>query len=292
MRRISLLLFVIVFVFSLSGSLKEKPAYELFDHDGNEIKFSEMMSQLADADVIFFGELHDNPISHWLELEVTESCFEKVGENLILGAEMFESDNQLILDEYLNRKISGKSFENEARLWSNYETDYKPLVEFAKKKKLAFIASNIPRRYASVVSKKGFEGLEELNAEARSYIAPLPIIFDPEVECYKKMLDMGKMPGAKMDKSNFPKAQAVKDATMSHFITENWQPGKLFLHFNGSYHSDNFQGIVWYLLQKNPELKIQTITTILQDNFDIPNEEDLKKANFIIVVPESMTRTY
>ena len=56
MRRISLLLFVIVFVFSLSGSLKEKPAYELFDHDGNEIKFSEMMSQLADADVIFFGE--------------------------------------------------------------------------------------------------------------------------------------------------------------------------------------------------------------------------------------------
>jgi len=292
MKKVLVNLLLIVSVFFLFGRSEEKPAYKLFDSEGKEIYFEEMMSELTGADMIFFGELHDNPISHWLEFEVTKACHQKIGENLILGAEMFEADNQLILNEYLNGMISEKSFKNEARLWSNYDTDYKPLVEFSKENKINFIASNIPRRYASIVSKKGFEGLEELKPEAKKFIAPIPVIYDPEVECYKQMMMMGKMPGAKMDKSNFPKAQAIKDATMSHFILENWQTGKLFLHFNGSYHSDNFQGIVWYLLQEDPELKIKTITTILQDNFEIPKSEDLRKADFIIVVPESMTRTY
>lgn len=80
-------------------------------------------------------------------------------DNLILGAEMFESDNQVILNEYLAGLISQSSFENEARLWPNYKTDYKPLVEFAKTNKLQFVASNVPRRYASLVNSKGFEDL-------------------------------------------------------------------------------------------------------------------------------------
>ena len=55
---------------------------------------------------------------------------------------------------------------------------------------------------------------------------------------------------------NLPKAQAIKDATMAHFILENWEKGKTFIHYNGSYHSDNFEGIVWYLKQENPNLYI------------------------------------
>ena len=292
MKKAILNLFLIVSVSFLFGTSEGKPAYKLFNSEGKDIFFEEMMTELITADMVFFGELHDNPIAHWLELEVTKACFQEVGEKLVLGAEMFEADNQLLLDEYLQGMISEKSFENEIRLWSNYETDYKPLVEFAKTNNLDFIASNIPRRYASVVSKIGFEGLAELEPEARKYIAPLPIIYDPEVECYKKMLEMGNMPGAMMDKNNFPKAQAIKDATMSYFILENWQTGKLFLHFNGSYHSDNYEGIVWYLLKEKPELKIKTITTILQEKLGTPAGEELEKADFIIAVPEAMTRSY
>ena len=46
---------------------------------------------------------------------------------------------------------------------------------------------------------------------------------------------------------NLPKAQAAKDATMAHFILKNFDPNKLFLHFDGSYHSDNYEGIVWWI---------------------------------------------
>ena len=100
--------------------------------------------------------------------------------------------------------------------------------------------------------------------------------------------------GSGMDMSamlNLPKAQAAKDATMAYFILENWTEGKTFFHFNGSYHSDHFEGIVWHLKQENPGLKIMTIATVQQEDLDSLSEENDHLANFILCVPENMTRT-
>ncbi len=187
--------------------------------------------------------------------------------------------------------IKKKSFEDEARLWSNYKTDYRPLVEFAKENKLPFIATNIPRRYASLVNKKGFEGLDSLSNEAKKYIAPLPVNYDPEVGCYKSMIEMMGGMGGHVT-ANIPKAQAIKDATMAHFILENWQRRKLFIHYNGSYHSDNYEGIVWWIKQAKPDLDIITITTVEQDTITDLSEESFGLADFIIAVPTDMTKTY
>lgn len=275
------------------GFANDYPAYKLYNSAGEEVQFKSMISDLMHSDIIFFGELHDNPIAHWMELEITKASFEQIGDKLILGAEMFEADNQMILNEYLLGKISNKSFEKEMRLWPNYKTDYKPLVEFAKENKLKFVATNIPRRYASVVSREGFEGLENLSEQAKQFIAPLPMNYDPELECYAQMMDMGGMPNSVMAmKNNLPKAQSAKDATMAHFIVQNWKDGNLFIHYNGSYHSDNKQGIIWHLLKYDPDLKIKTITTILKYDIEEINEEDLNEADYILVVPKSMTRTY
>ncbi len=270
---------------------KDKPAYRLYSQNGKEVAYSKMVKDLEGADIIFFGELHDNPIAHWLQYELTIDLYAMKGKDLILAAEMFEADNQIIINEFMKGAISESSFESETRLWNNYKTDYKPLLRFAKDSGLVFIASNIPRRYASLVAKKGFEGLEELSGTARQFIQPLPIPYDPELKCYKDMLNMGGMGGMHANE-NLPKAQAVKDATMAYFILKHWQPGKQIIHFNGSYHSDNFQGIVWYIQQNHPELIIRTITTKLQDNLDSIEEEHTTAANYILVVPETMTRTY
>jgi len=238
--------------------------------------------------------LHDNPIAHWLELEVTKSLYTEKKDNLVLGAEMFESDNQLLIDEYLQGVYDASKFEGEVKLWKNYKTDYKPLIDFAKTNKLLFIATNVPRRYASVVNKKGFEGLETLSPEAKKYIAPLPFPYDPEVKCYKDMLNMGGMGGDTSShvSLNFPKAQAVKDATMAHFILSNWSKGKLFIHYNGSYHSSNFEGIAWYLKKFNPDIKITTIETVEQDDIDTMDKANNNIATFVVAIPSSMTKTY
>lgn len=279
---------VLLFAFKL-----DKPAYNLFNNSGEKVDYSQMLDDLSQADVIFFGELHNNAIAHWLEYEIAKDLINIKGEKLIFGAEMFESDNQLILDEYLNDVITEKKFEAEARIWPNYSTDYKPLVNLAKESKSKFIATNIPRRYASVVAKKGYEGLNKLSSEAKKYLATLPINFDSEVACYKNMMKMSRMPAMKGGPNmNIAKAQAAKDATMAYFINKNYSKDKIFIHYNGSYHSDNNEGIIWHLKKLNPELKIKTITTISQENIKNIDKENNKKANYTLLVPSAMTNTY
>jgi uncharacterized iron-regulated protein len=257
---------------------------------GRKSDYEDILKDAGKADVVFFGELHDNPVAHWLELEITKDLHADKGKDLILAAEMFETDNQLIIDEYFSDIIKESSFEREVRLWKNYQTDYKPLIGFAK-----FVASNIPRRYASLVASGGFEALQKLSPEALKYIAPLPVEYDPELPCYKDMLSMDGAIGGGMEKKvneNLPKAQAIKDATMARSIANSRNAGHTLVHFNGSYHSDRHMGIIWYLNKYTPGVKVMTITTVLQDDIDKMNDESLGLADYVIVIPSSMTRTY
>jgi uncharacterized iron-regulated protein len=284
------LIFVVLFAF-LVGFKNDKPAYRFFDADGKKAKYSSILKETADADVIFFGELHNNPICHWLQYELTKDLYLQRNGDVVLGAEMFEADNQMIMNEYLTGAISSKSYNKEARLWPNYKTDYAPLVDFAKDSNLVFVATNIPRRYASVVYKKGFEGLDELSDEAKLYIAPLPVEYDAEVACYKSMLEGMEGMGAHVTET-LPMAQAIKDATMAYKIAGYLDSGKLFIHYNGSYHSDNFEGILWYLNRYRPGLKIVTIASVEQPDLKNLEEEYLNRANYILVIPEDMTKTH
>jgi uncharacterized iron-regulated protein len=286
---------ILIIGLTIQTYAQDKPAYKIFTGEGKKADYGDMLKASAKADVVFFGELHDNPVAHWLEYELTKDLHAAKGSSLILAAEMFETDNQLIIDEYFAGTIKESSFESEVRLWTNYKTDYKPLLNFAKEKGLKFVASNIPRRYASAVASGGFEALQGLSPEALNYIAPLPVDYDPELPCYKDMLSMGGSIGGQMTKNvseNLPKAQAIKDATMASSIVKYRQPSQSVIHYNGSYHSDRYMGIIWYLNKYSPGLKILTITTVLQDDIDNMKDESRGKADFVIIIPASMTRTY
>jgi uncharacterized iron-regulated protein len=287
MKKMKWLFVGLFFVFAAFKT--DKPAYYLFNKDGKDVKYEKMLKEAEDADIVLFGESHDNPISHWLQLELTKDLFDLKKGNLVLGAEMFETDNQVILDEYLDSLISVSSFESNARLWPNYKTDYKPLVEFAKTNKLIFVATNVPRRYASLVNSKGFAGLDKLSSDAKAFLPPLPIKYDAELNCYKSMMEMEGMGDHVTE--NFPKAQALKDATMAYFILKNWSAGQLLIHYHGSYHSENFESIFWYLKQANPDLKIVTIHTVSQEDVTKLTKENTGRADFTLCVDENMTKT-
>jgi uncharacterized iron-regulated protein len=284
MIRILALCLSLLFVTDLAA--QRHPAYRLYNHKGRPVSYQRMMRDLLKADVVLFGELHNDPIAHWLQQEVTRDIH--AARPLVLGAEMFEADNQEALTDYVEGNIDADTLAARARLWSNYDTDYAPLVDFARENGLAFAATNVPRRYASQVYRQGLESLEDLSAEEKAWIAPLPIAYDPELPGYKAMLDM--MPGHGGD--NFPKAQAIKDATMAHFILENRQGGQRFIHYNGAYHSDNYEGILWYLKQRAPGLNYLTISTVEQADLTNLVKDYKGKADFIIVVDEDMTKTY
>ena len=276
---------ILLFATILSAA-QDKKAYQIFDKNGKKTSYEKLLKAGEKADVVLFGEYHDNSVVHWLQLEFTKDLAEK--KDLVLGAEMLEADNQTQVNQYLKGEINQKQLDSSARLWKNYKTDYKPLVDFAKEKKFSFIATNVPRRYASLVFKKDLVALDSLSAQEKSWIAPLPIEFDINLPGYKSMMGMqGGHAGEKM-----PKAQAIKDATMAYFINKNRKENSVFIHYNGTYHSDNFEGINWYLRKLDAGIKIVTIATVEQKDISKLEAEHYNKADFILVIDEDVTKTY
>ncbi|MEM9930126.1 MAG: iron-regulated protein, partial [Bacteroidota bacterium] len=64
------------------------------------------------------------------------------------------------------------------------------------------------------------------------------------------------------------------------------------LHINGSYHSQDKEGIAWYLRQAQPDLVIMNIHSVEQAEIDKLLEENQTDADFTIGIPSDMTKTY
>ncbi len=285
----------------------DKPAYRLYTPKLKSTTYAKLLHQATEADVVLFGELHNNPICHWLEFQLTKDLQEAKKGNLVLGAEMFEADNQTALNDYVQGRTTSKELATQARLWPNFDTDYKPIADFAREQHIPFIATNVPRRYARQVSRQGLASLDTLSADTKRQMAPLPITVDLTLPGYKAMMDMmsgddgktGTNPhGMQTDMTaNFARAQAVKDATMAYFILQNRKPGQTILHFNGDYHSKNFDGIVWYLRQQKltenaQPLKILTISSVELSDIARPGTDNRNLADFVLAIPADMTKTY
>ncbi|GAB2958430.1 ChaN family lipoprotein [Hymenobacter coalescens] len=269
------------------------PAYRLFTAEGKPVDFDRMVKALAGADVVLFGEQHNDPMAHWLELQVLKELARRKAGQLVLGLEMFERDVQPLVEQYNVGELEAKAFEEQSRPWPNYATDYRPLLELARQQKLRVVGTNVPRRYAQQVARGGLAALEALPAAEKAWVAPLPITVDYELPGYQNMRRMfGSDVAHAAGVQNIIQAQALKDATMAYFIRQNRQPGQLLLHVNGSYHSDNHDGIVWYLRQSEPQLRIRTISTVTQEQLGKLDKEHVQKADYVLVVPADMTKTY
>jgi len=296
MNKIFLLIFILTSQFLFA---QKATPFKIFNAKGKKVSYKKLLKKTQKADILFVGEEHDNPIAHWFEIKITKDLYNKIQEKnkdhktLELGAEMLEADNQKAYKDYVEGKINYKQLEKEARLWPNFKTDYKALLDFAKEKNLAFTATNIPRRYANKVFKYGFKSLDSLSKKEKSWIATLPITYDSTLSSYIAMTKMEHMKSLpKKMKLNMPKAQAIKDATMAHFILNNHKKGNLFLHYNGSYHSNDHEGIVWYIKKANPKLKVITIDIVTQDQTKSLDKKNKQKADFIIVVDPDFPRSY
>ena len=275
---------------AIAATAQPRPAYAIFTSDGKETDYGKMIKTIDGADIIFIGETHNCPVAHWMEYEITSDLIRKSGKGLTLGAEMFESDNQLLVDEYTQGLISSDKFESEAKLWDNYWTDYASLLYLAREHGLKFVATNVPRRYASFVKDNGLEALNSLSEEAKSLMAPLPIAFDSSSEGDAMFGFMQMMGGKASEKSNFAQAQALKDATMAWFISRNFD--RKFIHYNGNFHSEAKGGIIPYLQQYLPGKNIVSICSARQDDIRSLEKENRGRADFIIVAPTAFPMSY
>lgn len=287
------ILWIVMLMMSMTTYAQKTPEiYRIFDAQGKEVSYEKMIKTVSATDVVFFGEIHNCVISHWMELKVLEALTEN-NKKLKVGMEMLEADNQFIINEYTSSLISSDRFEEECRLWPNHSTDYEPLVYYTKSHHLPLIATNVPRRYASIVKEKGLAFLDSLSAEAKRYLPKLPIKYVENKNAQEGFALMGLLGKAKETKPQLmAQAQAIKDATMGWFIAQNLKKGEQMIHFNGTYHSDARNGIIPYLLEYRPKTTISTIRAVRQEEIDKIEEDYLGLADFYICITEDMNMSY
>jgi uncharacterized iron-regulated protein len=258
------------------------------------IDFESLAARLAAADLVFIGEQHDDPATHRMELAVLEGIGRR-RDSVVVGLEMFERDVQPVLDRYLSGGATEEELLTESRPWKNYPTDYRPLVELARSRGWPVVASNVPRALASLVARTGLGGLDTLAAATRSEAAEA--IACPEDEYYEKftaaMGDMaghGPQPGAAEDSrvrmKRMYEAQCVKDETMGESVARAWRPGRLVVHYNGSFHSDFRLGTAPRALRRSSGATLLVVTAVPVKDLDSlkPSKEDRKRADYLLYV--------
>lgn len=272
--------------------------YHLY-REGAPSTLEAVTKELANADVVFFGEQHDDRNGHALELALLQSLYAQ-NPHMVLSLEMFERDVQGVLDEYLHDYITETHFLQSSRPWPNYKDDYRPLIEFCKAHQIPVVAANAPRRYVNIVSRKGQSALGELPKSSRSYLAPLPYNMELPPEYDRQLTEIfggahdtaDKKPVAPQpgmpDPALLKQAQGLWDATMADSIAHAARAnrGRQILQINGAMHSDSRFGIAARLHALNPRLRIKIVTVRPDPGYPaLPSGLPTGLADVIVVTP-------
>jgi len=280
----------------VSAAAQHYIPHRVFDSKSKKfIDFEQLAARAASVDFVFFGEEHDNTDTHWLEFALLQAV-ERRRPKATVALEMFERDVQPLVDEYLAGRTSEDDFLKGSRPWPRYRDHYRGLVEFSRNHQWPVVASNVPRRLASLVSRRGLAALDTLPDADRPFVAG-------ERRCEGKgdyfkrfsaeMSGMASHGGADTSAAaraaqvlRIYEAQCLKDETMAESVAKAWAPGGLVIHYNGSFHSDYRLGTAERVRRRLPDGRSLVISAIPVANLDsiAPTKDDRKRGDILLFV--------
>jgi len=236
--------------------------------DQKLVSYESMLNHLTNSQVIFLGEFHNSVPTHTYQLKIIQDIYKR-HRQIAIAMEMFERDTQSVMNRYLSGKLSNKVFLNKSRPWSNYLSDYSPLVEFAKAHGLRVLAMNTPRAMIRKVVLKGNKYIRSLKGKKRGYVARKVWLKDQKYrDFFKKLLPQGHH-FSKKHKAMYQKfllASMVKDSTMAESIARYLKKPRHKKHkvisINGKFHSDYGIAIPSRLKRRLPGVRIVIISFI------------------------------
>ena len=284
---------LLVFSFALPAQDSMSAHYKIYDTRLKQIiTIDKIVTDMADANVLFFGEEHNDSAAHYLENKIFRALHAQYAGNVVLSMEMFETDGQLVLNEYLAGTIDEARFSRDLRLWNNYK-DYRPMIEYSKQNKIPVIAANPPRRYVSLVTRRGMRSLDSLSKDAKKYLPPLP--YDTLSGRYReKFMDIMKgSPGS--TSQNIYYSQSLWDAGMAYKIYSYLKKNKhkKVFHCVGGFHTEEKLGTAAQLQMRNKKLKILNIASFSDASFNNPDWEKFGyKGDYIILTSPDLKKTF
>ncbi|HEY0177483.1 MAG TPA: ChaN family lipoprotein [Pedobacter sp.] len=233
-------------------------SYQIYDtQTGKNISTDDLVKNMKKADVLIFGEEHNDSTGHQLEKQIFEKMLQAYPATA-LSLEMFSTDVQPVINEYLLKLISEKNFIKESRAWPNYQ-DYKPLIELARLNSTDVIGANAATRYSNAVSMAGLQKLNDFPEASKVFLPPLPV--DTATGRYHDKF-IETLGGHDMGGMKIFQTQNLWDASMAWFIAgyAKLHPGKKIFHINGRFHSDEKLGVPAQLKKYAPKLKTLVIS--------------------------------
>jgi uncharacterized iron-regulated protein len=296
MNKLLLFMMVSVGIVTVAGQAASADTFHVFDGKGNPTTIDEILRAMDTAEVVFLGEQHDDTVAHKLQLEIFQKAAERYAADrrIALSMEMFERDVQIVVNEYLAGQISESQFLASSRPWGNYATDYKPLVEFAKQRRLPVIAANAPRRYVNMVSRNGRDSLMALTKDAKEWLPSLPYGEPTEQYAKKFRALMGSSPEAQMGVDKILASQTLWDAAMGDAVARYLKDHKkgLIIHLNGSFHTEGRLGTVDQLLRYRPKTKVLVVTMkYVEDFHHFDTARDAGAGDFVILTDTKQPRS-
>ncbi len=295
MKYISLALSVIsILILSCAPAKKE---YLVLNTSSQKIiNLKQTAKELAEYDIIVFGEIRGHNVVHELQEELVR-LLSIESPDIVLSLQVFERDIQRVLDEYLLDRITEEEFLDNSRVWYGYTTDYRSLIEYAKIESIPIVASGAPSNYISEVKKSGLEWLDSVPPENRIFVAYDVVMTD---DAYRDMFmrDAINKPQI-IDHSlevveyqlhNLYAAQSLQDDTMAESIVNYYSrlDESMIFHINEEFHSRNRLGVVTKIKNRNPNLKIAVINCdYMPENQRIELTPNLRyQADYILFVNE------
>ncbi len=267
--------------------------YKIYDSRTKQIvTVDKIVTDMADADVLFFGEEHNDSAGHYLENRIFRALHAQYGDKVVLSMEMFETDNQLSLNEYLSGFMNEDRFARDVRLWSNYR-DYRPMIEYSKQNKIPVIAANPPRRYVNLVTRRGTRSLDSLSKDAKKFLPPLP--YDTLTGRYREKFMEIMKGGPASTSQNIYYSQSLWDAGMAYSIYSYLKKnkGKKVFHCVGGFHTEEKLGTAAQLQMRNKKLKILNIASFSDESFNNPDWEKFSyKGDYIILTNPDLKKTF
>lgn len=277
-------------IYTIAQGLQQQ--FKIFDvKKQTTIQLSQIIADMEKVNVLFFGEEHNDSVGHMVKLQLFQQLSAAYPTNVALSMEMFHTDVQQVINEYLKGLIDEKNFIKEARAWNNYK-DYKPLINFAKNEEITVIGANAATRYSNAVTKHGLVILKQFPAVTQKILPPWQIdtLTGRYYEKFTELLGGHSMGGMKVYQT-----QNFWDATMAWSIAKfaKKHKGLKLLQVNGRFHSDEYLGTFAQLKKYAPKLKALSISAFAADDFEKPNwKKHEHLADYIILTDPTVKKNF
>ena len=253
---------------------------------GKSISFEELIERIASKDLIFVGEVHDNPEHHLVQVQILQALVASAGP-VGVAMEFFQEGHQPSLDRYLGGEINEEAFLKEVawdKSWGYNFHFYRPLLLLAKEKAMKVLAINAPNE---IVRKVAREGLKGLDIEERKQ---LPRDIDLTHEAHRAYLRDIYKQHAHSDLINFEyfyEAQCVWEETMARNLSKyQEEKGEKLIVFTGNGHIFRKFGIPDRAVRRFPA----SLVTIMP--YPIANKEAIERdeADYVWLTPSYLHR--